>query len=140
MLLCKGIYCSWAANEIKGANEFIEKYKVPVVKPWSLARLHGKTKSACTCVFILNSFLCQSFLTHLFNGANMCRIIVTYYNIPTDPNPAISAHVVFPQSGHIRTEKRPFFQDFPHFSKFGPTKTQLPPIRVQYIKLKAMKC
>ena len=27
-----------------------------------------------------------------------------------DPNPAKSAHVVYPQSGHIRPEKRPFFQ------------------------------
>ena len=30
--------------------------------------------------------------------------------VPMDPNPAISAHAVFPQSGHIRPEKRPFFQ------------------------------
>ena len=28
---------------------------------------------------------------------------------PIDPNPAISGHAVFPQSGHIRPEKRPFF-------------------------------
>ena len=41
---------------------------------------------------------------------------------PLDPNPAISAHAVFPQSGHIRPEKRPFFQDFPHFSKLEPAK------------------
>ena len=32
---------------------------------------------------------------------------------PMDPNPAISACVVFPQSGHIRPEKRPFFRNFP---------------------------
>ena len=32
------------------------------------------------------------------------------FQFPIDPNPAISAHVVFPQSGHIRPEKRPFFQ------------------------------
>ena len=44
-----------------------------------------------------------------------------YFN-PIDPNPAISAHVVFPQSGHIRPEKRPFFQNFPHFSKIEPYK------------------
>ena len=36
---------------------------------------------------------------------------------PIDPNPAISAHAVFPQPGHICPEKRPFFQKFPHFSK-----------------------
>ena len=39
---------------------------------------------------------------------------------PIDPNPAISARVVLPQSGHIRPEKRPFFQRFPHFSKIEP--------------------
>ena len=39
-----------------------------------------------------------------------------------DPNPAISAHAVFPQSGHIRLEKRPFFKKNPHFSKLEPTK------------------
>ena len=41
---------------------------------------------------------------------------------PIDPNPAISARVVFPQSGHIRPEKRPFFQNCPHFSKIEPYK------------------
>ena len=41
---------------------------------------------------------------------------------PIDPNPAISTHAVFPQSGHIRPEKRPFFQNFPHFSKLETTK------------------
>ena len=55
---------------------------------------------------------------------------------PIDPNPAISAHVVFPQSGHIRPEKRPFFQDFPHFSKIEPYKKYEPLIGVQYIILK----
>ena len=39
---------------------------------------------------------------------------------PIDPNPAVSARAVFPQSGHIRPEKRPFFQKFPHFSKIEP--------------------
>ena len=39
---------------------------------------------------------------------------------PIDPNPAISAHVVFPQSGHIRPEKRPFFQKKSYFSKIEP--------------------
>ena len=36
-------------------------------------------------------------------------------HIPIDPSPAISAHVVFPQSGHIRPEKRPFLKKIPHF-------------------------
>ena len=45
---------------------------------------------------------------------------------PTDPNPAISARVVFPQSGHIRPEKQPFFQKFPHFSKIEPYKKYEP--------------
>ena len=58
---------------------------------------------------------------------------------PIDPNPAISAHVVFPQSGHIRPEKRPFFQKFPHFSKLEPYKMYEPLIGIQYIILKPMK-
>ena len=37
-----------------------------------------------------------------------------------DPYPAISACVVFPHSGHICPEERPFFQNFPHFSKIEP--------------------
>ena len=41
---------------------------------------------------------------------------------PIDPNPAISAHVVYPQSGHIRSEKGPFFQNFQHFSKLETSK------------------
>ena len=32
-----------------------------------------------------------------------------------DPNPALSAHAVFPQSIHIRPEKQPFFKELPHF-------------------------
>ena len=56
--------------------------------------------------------------------------------IPIDPNPAISAHAVFPQSGHIRPEKRPFFQKFPHFSKIKPYKRYETLIGFQYIKLK----
>ena len=55
---------------------------------------------------------------------------------PIDPNPAISAHAVFPQSGHIRPEKRPFFKNIPHFSKIKPCKKYEPLIGVQYIKLK----
>ena len=41
---------------------------------------------------------------------------------PIDPNPAISARAVFPQSGRIRPEKQPFFQNFPYFSKLEPIK------------------
>ena len=58
---------------------------------------------------------------------------------PLDPNPAISAHAVFPQSGHIRPEKRPFFKKIPHFSKLEPAKKYLPHTGVQYIKLKPVK-
>ena len=38
---------------------------------------------------------------------------------PVDPNPAISAPAVFPQSGHIRLEKRVLFQNCPHFFQTG---------------------
>ena len=58
---------------------------------------------------------------------------------PIDPNPAISARVVFPQSGHFRPEKRPFFQKILHFSKREHTKKYPPAIGVQYIKLKPLK-
>ena len=34
-----------------------------------------------------------------------------------DPNPAIAAHAVFPQSSHSRPEKRPFFYNFPFFQE-----------------------
>ena len=37
-----------------------------------------------------------------------------------DPNLAKSAHVVCPQSGHIRPEKWTFFKKIPHFSKLEP--------------------
>ena len=50
---------------------------------------------------------------------------------PIDPNPAISARVVFLQSGHI--------QNFPHFSKIEPYKNYDPLTRVQYIILKLTK-
>ena len=36
---------------------------------------------------------------------------------PIDPNPAISGHAVFPQSGHIRPEKLQFFQKKSTFSR-----------------------
>ena len=58
---------------------------------------------------------------------------------PIDPNPAISARVVFPQSGHIRPEKQTFFRNFPHFSKIEPYKKYEPLIGVQYIILKPME-
>ena len=59
---------------------------------------------------------------------------------PIDPNPAVAARAVFPQSGRSRPEKRPFFHIFPHFSKIEPSKKYLPHIGVQYIKLKVLKC
>ena len=49
---------------------------------------------------------------------------------PIDPNPAIAAHVVFPQSGRSRPEKRPFFHIFPHFSKIEPPKKYQPLIGI----------
>ena len=58
---------------------------------------------------------------------------------PIDPNPAIAAHAVFPQSVRSRPEKRPFFHIFPHFPKIEPSKKYLPHIGVQYNKLKPMK-
>ena len=57
---------------------------------------------------------------------------------PIDPNPAISARVVFPQYGHIRPEKRPFSQNFQYFSKIEPYKKYEPLIEVQYVILKPM--
>ena len=59
--------------------------------------------------------------------------------IPLDPNPAVAARTVFPQSGRSRPEKRPFFHIFPHFSKVEQSKKDLPHIGVQYIKLKPVK-
>ena len=58
---------------------------------------------------------------------------------PIDPNPAIAAHALFPQSGHSRPEKQLFFDNFPHFSRIKPFKKYLPHIGVQYIKLNLMK-
>ena len=34
-------------------------------------------------------------------------VVLSLHFNPIDPNPAISAHAVFPQSGHIRPEKIP---------------------------------
>ena len=55
-----------------------------------------------------------------------------------DPNPAIFARVVFPQSGHISPEKLPIFRNFRHFSEIEPYKKFEPLIGVQYIILKPM--
>ena len=63
---------------------------------------------------------------------------ITRHN-PIDPNPAISAHVVFPKSGHIRSEKQPFLRKNPHFSKFEYYEKNEPLIGVQYIILKTIK-
>ena len=52
---------------------------------------------------------------------------------PLDPNPAVAARAVCPQSGRSRPEKRPFFHIFPHFSKIEQSKKVLPHIGVQYI-------
>ena len=47
---------------------------------------------------------------------------------PIDPNPAVAARVVFPQSGCSRPEKQLFFHIFPHFCKIEPFKKYLPHI------------
>ena len=67
------------------------------------------------------------------------RISLSMLLNPIDPNPAISARVVFPQSGQIRPEKRPFFQKKSYFSKIEPYEKYEPLIGVQYIILKPMK-
>ena len=86
---------------------------------WSLGRKHQGYHFRC--------MLCKLLLANLAS--------VVHLN-PIDPNPAISAHAVFLQSGHIRPEKWPFFQKCPHFSKIKPCKKYEPLIGVQYIKLK----
>ena len=60
-------------------------------------------------------------------------------NNPIDPNLAISARAVFPQSGHIRPEKQPFFQKKSYFSRIEPYKKYEPLIGLRYIKLKPMR-
>ena len=43
---------------------------------------------------------------------------------PIDPNPAISGHAVFPQSGHIRPEKTAVFsENFHIFPKYNLSKS-----------------
>ena len=44
---------------------------------------------------------------------------------PIDPNPAISAHAVFRQFGHIRPEKRQIFPYFSTFFQWEPTRRYL---------------
>ena len=58
---------------------------------------------------------------------------------PLDPNPAISAHAVFPQSGHIRPEKRPFFHNFPYFFQFRTSNKILTAHRGPTYQIKASK-
>ena len=83
------------------------------------------------------SVMClQSFRRSFING-NTCLECISL--IPIDPNPAISARALFPQSGHIRPEKRPFFQKFPHYSRIEPYKKYEPLIGVKYIKLKPIR-
>ena len=64
-------------------------------------------------------------------GFPLTKIHFLLYLNPIDPNPAVAARVVFPQSGRI------FFHIF---SKRVHTKNYPPGIGVQYIKLKALKC
>ena len=88
----------------------------------------------CTCLHchIISqiSSLWQTF--YLYNA------FIIWLN-PIDPNSAVAARAVCPQSGRSRPEKRPFFHIFPHFSKIEQSKKVLPHIGVQYIKLKPMK-
>ena len=72
--------------------------------------------------------------THYISLSQTCPVN------PIDPNPAVAARAVLPQSGRSRPEKRQFFHIFPHFSKIEPFKKYLPHTGVQYIKLKLMKC
>ena len=58
---------------------------------------------------------------------------------PIDPNPAISAHVVYPQSGHIRPEKRPFFRNFQHFFQIRTINKVLTAYKVPIYQIKAHK-
>ena len=84
--------------------------------------------------------LSQLLVDSLPCGATLCCSGKLFPDFnPMDPNPAISACVVFPQSGHIRPEKRPFSRNFPHFSKIEPYKNYEPLIGVQYIVLKPME-
>ena len=58
---------------------------------------------------------------------------------PLDPNPAISAHAVFPQSGHIRPEKRPFFKENSTFFQIRTGKIVLTAHRGPIYQIKASK-
>ena len=86
------------------------------LRPISLLPLPGKILEH----FIHNSiqdYLNNNLISKFQNGFRKNHSTQQTIFNPIDPNPAISARAVFPQSGHIRPEKRPFFQKFPHFSK-----------------------
>ena len=86
-----------------------------------------------------NDLHTRAHLNYLGERRELHLLNLMYDLNPIDPNPAISARAAFPQSGHIRPEKRPFFQKFPHFSKIEPQKKYKPLIGFQYIILKPMK-
>ena len=103
------------------------------------------------CTFITGNFetLKHPFCNVAFKSStppisNPHRVLLTkadtssYIN-PLDPNPAISAHAVFPQSGHIRPEKRPFFQNFPQFFQIRTSKKVLTEHRGAIYQIKASK-
>ena len=56
---------------------------------------------------------------------------------PIDPNPAIAARVVFPQSGHSRLEKTAVFPYFSTFSQKTTLKNVLTAYRVPIYQIKA---
>ena len=86
------------------------------------------------------SFVLSSIVVYFLMTACCGILIYWWYINPIDPNPAVAAHAVFPQSGRSRPEKQPFFHIFPKFSQIEPSKKYLPHIEIQYIKLKLMKC
>ena len=73
----------------------------------------------------------------IFTLRNACHIILDIN--PLGPNPAISAHAVFPQSGHIRPEKRPFFPKFSTFFQIRTSKKVLTAHRGPIYQIKASK-
>ena len=55
------------------------------------------------------------------------------YDRYIDPNTAISASAVFPQSGRISPEKRPIFRYFSIFSQREHTRNYQPHIDIKYV-------
>ena len=86
---------------------------------------------AIRCINFSSHF--EDMICHIEHGADIlsrrmffrgpaCDVCIKQFLNPIDPNPAISAHMVYPQSGHIRPEKRQFFINFQKISKLEPSK------------------